>query len=88
MSKVKKVAEELLRKYPTMFSADFEANKKALDQVAVIRNRALRNQIAGAISAMASELVPEIQPKAETEEITTEQPNAESSQGAMAQEAQ
>lgn len=71
-----------------MFSADFEANKKALDQVAVIRNRALRNQIAGAISAMASELVPEIQPKAETEEITTEQPNAESSQGAMAQEAQ
>ena len=71
-----------------MFSADFEANKKALDQVAVIRNRALRNQIAGAISAMASELLPETQTKAESEVTEVVQPNAESSQGAMTTQAQ
>ena len=59
LSKVKKIAEDFLAKYPTMFSADFEANKKSLDQLAVIPNRALRNQIAGAITkrvaGMASE---------------------------------
>jgi small subunit ribosomal protein S17e len=55
---VRKLADELLTKYPTMFSTNFEANKKALEKVAVIRNRALRNQIAGAISSMVSEHSP------------------------------
>jgi small subunit ribosomal protein S17e len=56
LSKVKKIAEDFLAKHPTLFSADFEANKKALDRLAVIPNRALRNQIAGAITKkMASE---------------------------------
>ena len=45
-------------KYPTLFSTNFEANKKALEQVAIIRNRALRNQIAGAITSLAAEMVP------------------------------
>jgi small subunit ribosomal protein S17e len=55
---VRKVAEDLLTKYPTLFSSNFEANKKALEKVAIIRNRALRNQIAGAISSMVSEQSP------------------------------
>jgi len=55
LSKVKQIAEDFLAKYPAMFSANFEANKKSLDQLAVIRNRALRNQIAGAITAMAAD---------------------------------
>lgn len=56
MSKVKKLAEEFLARHPDMFSTDFEANKRALDQIAIIRNRALRNQIAGAITAMAGDI--------------------------------
>lgn len=56
---------ELLTKHPTIFSADFDANKKALEEVALIRNRVLRNQIAGAITAMIRESAP---PKAEVEE--------------------
>lgn len=59
LSKVKKIAEEFLAKHPGMFSTDFEANKKTLDQIAIIRNRALRNQIAGAITAMAGEFASE-----------------------------
>ncbi len=59
LSKVKKIAEDFLAKYPTMFSADFKANKKSLDQLAIIRNRALRNQIAGAITALAADKEPE-----------------------------
>ena len=55
---MRKTAEELLAKYPSMFSTNFEANKKALEKVAIIRNHALRNQIAGAISSMVSEQAP------------------------------
>ena len=58
MNKVRKLAEDLLAKYPTLFSTSFDANKKALETVAIIRNRALRNQIAGAITSMAADLVP------------------------------
>jgi small subunit ribosomal protein S17e len=58
LNKVRKVAGDLLAKYPTLFSTNFEANKKAVDQVAIIRNRALRNQIAGAITSLASEALP------------------------------
>jgi len=91
LSKVKKIAEDFLAKYPTLFSANFEANKKSLDQIAVIRNRALRNQIAGAIAAMASDSALE---KAESDHLfgdaiseqTPETPEASPS-GAVAQEA-
>ena len=64
---MRKTAEDLLAKYPSMFSTNFEANKKALERVAVIRNRALRNQIAGAISSMVSEEVPVSKAEAGTE---------------------
>jgi len=64
---VRKLAEELLTKYPTIFSTNFESNKKALEKVAVIRNRALRNQIAGAISSMVSERGPSKEDSASTE---------------------
>ena len=64
MNKVRKLAEDLLAKYPTLFSTNFDANKKALETVAIIRNRALRNQIAGAITSMAAEVNP---PKPESE---------------------
>lgn len=69
LSKVKKIAEEFLAKYPTLFSADFDANKKALDQLAIIPNRALRNQIAGAITKrVASEISEKSEPKSVMEE--------------------
>lgn len=58
MNRIRKLAEELLAKYPTKFSTNFEDNKKALDEVAIITNRALRNQIAGAISTKVAETQP------------------------------
>jgi small subunit ribosomal protein S17e len=87
LSKVKKLAEELLAKYPTMFSADFESNKKALDQVAIIRNRALRNQIAGAIAAMASELAPEPESNPEAEAAESQPSQAEMSESTVSEQA-
>jgi ribosomal protein S17E len=91
LSKVKKIAEDFLAKYPTLFSADFEANKKSLDQLAIIPNRALRNQIAGAITKRMAGMEPE---KPETgvsfDEAAAEQTptNSETTTRPVTQEAQ
>lgn len=87
MSKVKKLAEEFLAKHPDVFSTDFEANKKALDQIAIIRNRALRNQIAGAITALAADITAE---KAESgsDDQNADDTSASAESGTIAQQAQ
>jgi ribosomal protein S17E len=59
LSKVKQIAEDFLSKFPSAFSADFEANKRSLSELAIIHNRALRNQIAGAITKMVVGRSPE-----------------------------
>jgi len=46
---IKKAAKELLAAYPTMFTTNFEENKKVIDQVDVYGKK-LRNRIAGYIS--------------------------------------
>jgi small subunit ribosomal protein S17e len=67
LNKVRRLAEDLVNRYPTLFSADFEKNKKALSDVSVIHARALRNQLAGAITKLMRERLP----------ATTEAPNHE-----------
>ena len=58
MNKVRKLAEDLLNKNPALFTTDFDTNKRAMDQVILIRNRAMRNQIAGAITVLVREKTP------------------------------
>ena len=41
---------EVLKKHKSRFGQDFSSNKKALDQVAVIRSKGLKNEIAGYIT--------------------------------------
>jgi len=48
--KVKKIARELLKKYPDKFTADFEENKKVIASLAKIPVTKLRNNIAGYIT--------------------------------------
>jgi len=52
--KVKKVARELVRRYPAQFSTDFEGNKKFLNSVASIYSSKLRNQIAGYVTRLVA----------------------------------
>lgn len=58
MNKVRRLAEELVNKHPTLFSGDFDKNKLALSQVTVIRTRSIRNQLAGAITKLVHERGP------------------------------
>ncbi|MEM1581046.1 MAG: 30S ribosomal protein S17e [Candidatus Bathyarchaeia archaeon] len=52
--KVKRIARELIRRYPDKFTANFEENKKILSSIAYIPSIRLRNSIAGYITRLVS----------------------------------
>jgi small subunit ribosomal protein S17e len=51
---VKRIARQLLDKYPNKFSADFENNKKLVDALTNISSTKLRNRVAGYTARLAS----------------------------------
>ena len=51
---MKRIARELLDKYPSKFSADFEANKQLVNQYTNISSIKLRNRVAGYTARLAS----------------------------------
>jgi len=46
---IKKVAQELVNKYPEKLSADFSQNKLFLDELNLLENKLMRNRVAGYI---------------------------------------
>jgi len=52
--RVKKIARELVKRYPDRFSTDFEGNKKLLDSVVTIYSPKLRNRIAGYVTRLVA----------------------------------
>ncbi len=46
---IKRKSKELFEEHKDKFSTDFEKNKKALDEIAEIPSKQLRNKIAGCI---------------------------------------
>lgn len=50
MEKTRRLAEVVLQRHPEAFSTDYEKNKKALEELALIPSKQLRNQIAGYIT--------------------------------------
>lgn len=51
MNRVKKLSTELLNRYPDKFNVDFQQNKKIIDEIAKVKSKELRNQIAGYIAS-------------------------------------
>jgi small subunit ribosomal protein S17e len=51
MDRVRKITSALLSKHPDKFYPDFERNKKAVNQLAKIRSKVLRNTIAGYLTS-------------------------------------
>ena len=47
MNRIKRISAELLEKYPDKFGLDFNANKNVMCEVAIIRSKDLRNELAG-----------------------------------------
>ena len=51
MNRIKRISTELLEKYPNKFGLEFDANKKALKEVAVVKSKVMRNELAGYITS-------------------------------------
>lgn len=52
IGKVKSVSNELVGKYPNVFSTDFEVNKKLVYQYSDIRSKRLNNRVAGYVTRL------------------------------------
>lgn len=52
IGKVKSVSGELVRRYPTAFSTDFDVNKKLIYQYTDIRSKHLNNRVAGYVTRL------------------------------------
>jgi small subunit ribosomal protein S17e len=50
LDRTRRLSEELLQRHPEAFGPDFEQNKKALEEMALIPSKQLRNRIAGYIA--------------------------------------
>lgn len=50
--RVKKVARELVERFPERFSANFDGNKKLVESLTNISSTKLRNRIAGYITRL------------------------------------
>lgn len=50
--RVKKIAKELVKRFPNKFTTNFENNKKVLSSITPIYSAKLRNQIAGYITRL------------------------------------
>jgi len=47
---VKRVSRSLLKRYPNLFTPDYEKNKRILDQVLKVDSKKLKDQIAGYVT--------------------------------------
>ena len=56
--RVKRIARELLRRYPDRFTADYEENKRVLVSLVNISSKKLRNTIAGYITGIIAASLP------------------------------
>jgi len=66
--RVKKIARELISRFPDRFTADFELNKKIVDTLTEASSSRLRNRIAGYITRLITIMqVTEIDEMGETE---------------------
>lgn len=51
VNRVRRISTELMTTYKGKFGIDFKQNKKILDEVAIVRSKGLKNEIAGYIAA-------------------------------------
>ena len=52
MDRIKRLSAQVLDQYKEKFTVDFADNKKLLDQLAVVRSKGLKNEMAGYITKL------------------------------------
>jgi small subunit ribosomal protein S17e len=67
LDRTRRLSEELLQRHPEAFGSDFEENKKALEEMALIPSKQLRNRIAGYLAKSNKHDASEDQPESSEE---------------------
>ena len=65
---IKKIARELLRRYPEKFTADFGTNKKIVKSLTVDGSPKIKNKIAGYVTSLRKTMIGEEEEVEEVEE--------------------
>jgi small subunit ribosomal protein S17e len=87
IGKVKSVSNELVAKFPTVFSTDFDSNKKLISQYSDISSKHLNNQVAGYVTRLlVSQKKREEALKLEEAEIASKEAEAQAPAMEMATE--
>ncbi len=73
---VKRMARDLLSRYPDRFTTDFEENKRAASEVIIFKTKRLRNRVAGYITSLKRMEVKRAAKAAEVSMETAPQPAA------------
>ncbi len=74
MDRVRRIAQSLMKEHPGKFSADYESNKKVVEEVSFFRTKQLKNKVVGYITHYYK-LESKEEPKP-VEEVSEEQPPA------------
>ena len=75
MDRIKRLSYEVLDSHKSKFGEDFADNKKALDQISIIRSKGLKNEVAGYITKFVKKEIRE--EKAKQAQIKAAQVEAE-----------
>ena len=49
---IKRISQTLIEKYPDIFTEDFEANKKIVNELLVVDSKKIKDQVAGYITRL------------------------------------
>lgn len=80
MDRIRRLAMQVLERYRDRFTTDYQENKKTLDQVAIIRSKGLKNEIAGFITKFIKrESSSKTQEETETTDVEIEEEPQEES---------
>lgn len=90
MDRIKRLSMQVLDQHKDRFTVDFVNNKKTLDQLAIVRSKGLKNEMAGYITKLikrekdylASKTAPikEVEEDEEVEAKIAEEPQTEESE--------
>jgi len=92
VDRIKRFSYEVLDEHKSMFGEDFADNKKALDEISIIRSKSLKNKISGYITRLIKKEIREEKTKqaqiasSQSEEPIEEEIQAEISEPTPASE--
>ena len=92
MDRIKRLSYEVLNGHKSKFGEDFVDNKKALNEISIIRSKSLKNKIAGYITKFIKKEIREEKSKqariesSKSEQQIEDQVDVESSQSVISEE--